>query len=416
MVQRVLSSDPRLAAVLDPTGDGSYLGSTLRLLWPGADLAPAPRLRRGGGRTYVMVPSADRPKLLLPARPRRVAAGALRNFKTAASPREQAATTLVALAAQLGMADLLPHAVRIAPASDDIVAHLSAALGQPLWPCLYVGPPRAVRKPVLQLLDARGRTFGFAKVGVDAFTRALVRAERDSVRFLSGRRWTALAVPEVLHAGTWSGHEVLVQSAFRRGAPPPSDSVPLGRAMHELARARGEHTARLLGSSYWQRLTDRLHALEPGEHVPVLQRLHEAIGRHSGDAVIAFGSSHGDWAPWNMTAAGERILAWDWEKFESDVPIGFDAVHFDVQGRVVLAAVPADHAFADALHRAPALLRPIGVPAAVARVVVLLYALDIAVRYLEDGELSAGTTRMSRLGTWLESVARAAEESAAATG
>src|SRR5581483_11707468 len=102
------------------------------------------------------------------------------------------------------------------------------------------------------------------------------------------------------------------------------------------------------------------------------------------------GSSHGDFAPWNMTAVADHVLVWDWEKFEPDVPVGFDLVHSDVQGAVVLAGASPSDAFAATERRGPELLAPVGNNAAHAELVLWLYAVDIASRYLVDREQEAG--------------------------
>jgi hypothetical protein len=267
---------------------------------------------------------------------------------------------------------------------------------------MYISPARAVRKPLLQVIGADGRTIAFAKLGIDPFTRGLVRHEAESVRYLATRPSSALRVPSVLHAGTWRGHELLVQSAFDRGAAPRIDNPHLCQAMREVSRACGATTGALISSSYWHRTTRRVAALRPGEHKQTLQRLVRIIGTANPSTELDFGSSHGDWAPWNLTVTGGHVLAWDWEKFESEVPVGFDAVHFDVQGNVVLRGLTPAVAFDDALRRAQELLAPLAVRPTVRPLVLLLYGLHIAVRYLEDGELSAGAGRMSRLSTWLE--------------
>ena len=50
-----------------------------------------------------------------------------------------------------------------------------------------------------------------------------------------------------------------------------------------------------------------------------------------GHRPVDFGSWHGDWAPWNMGYRDDIVQLWDWERFSSPVPIGFDAIHFAAQ-------------------------------------------------------------------------------------
>jgi hypothetical protein len=388
--------------------DGSYLASVVRLLWPAPARIGAPRRRLGRSSatpgSYVVIPSAARPKLLVPSRPRRVAAGAVRNYKTAASAREQLRISALALALRTGLHDWLPDHLTITPGSGGpagIDAHLHDVMGRRVHVSLYIGPARAVRKPVLQVLDDRGTTVAFAKLGVDEFTTALVRAEAAAVARVAAAGTTALRVPDVLHDGTWNGHALLVQSALPRGTAATASSPLVARAVRELASVDGLTTGALGTSSYWARLTDRVGTLGPG---PVTDRLTHALDEISrAHADLEFGCSHGDFAPWNMTIAGDTVLVWDWEKFERDVPLGLDAVHCDIQGGVVLGGASPAEAFAAACERAPVLLTSIG-NAAAAELVVWLYAVDIATRYLVDREEIAGPLRMADLPDWLPGV------------
>ena len=58
-------------------------------------------------------------------------------------------------------------------------------LGRPALLSIHIGPARANRKPVLQLLGAGGEALGYAKLGVDPLTRALVDAEAAALVRLS---------------------------------------------------------------------------------------------------------------------------------------------------------------------------------------------------------------------------------------
>lgn len=355
-----------------------------------------------------MIPSAARPKLIVPRRPLRVAAAAVRNYNTGSTRRERLAIVSLAAAVRLGFADVLPSRLHDGAeggeVARDIRAHLSQVLGRQVNVGLYIGPARAVRKPVLQVLDERGTTLAFAKLGVDDFTKALVRTEADAVNLLAASALSVLAVPEALHHGQWNSHELLVQRAMGRGANAASGDMLLGRAMDELARVAAVDTATLRSSRYRQRLTQRLEAQSDGPLPTALaQSLDELCARFP-DTVLEFGSWHGDWAPWNMTVAGGRVCVWDWEKFESGKPIGFDAIHYCVHGATALTGVTPREAFEDTLRRSPELLRVHGITDRVAVLVFWLYVIELAVRYLEDEEMSAGTTPMSRMSEWLHDV------------
>jgi hypothetical protein len=187
-----------------------------------------------------------------------------------------------------------------------------------------------------------------------------------------------------------------------------ADNPVLTRAADEIARLRPVHSAPLSQSSYWERLCGRQDALAPSRFSAILLASTARLGRRP-PVSLQFGSWHGDWTPWNLTVANGRVRVWDWEKFQGDVPIGFDTIHYPVHGMSALEHQTPRQAFELTLRRAPRLLHPHRIGACSALVVFWLYVLELATRYLEDGEGEAGTTPMSQLGSWLQPVLEALE-------
>ena len=115
---------------------------------------------------------------------------------------------------------------------------------------------------------------------------------------------------------------------------------------------------------------------------------------------LTFGAWHGDWAPWNMRPLADRLLVWDWERFTIGVPVGFDALHYDLQQRISTQSDGAD-AVRQTLAAAPGPARAVrGHQPAAVRVTALLYLVDLAARYLTDRQAEAGA-RLGVLGSWL---------------
>lgn len=389
----------------------SYFHDLLRTLWPEPTAITTGRRAsraQDAALDYVVVPNLQQPKLLLPRRPRRVTAAALRNYKSSAIGSDRLRIRVLSGLARIGCADLLPGRISIASghrpdAEGGIDRYLSTALGRDLLVSVYIGPQRAVQKPILQLLSPGGQTFAFVKVGVNALTKSLVRSETESLRFLGGGRWSRLVVPEILHSGQWRANEVLVQRALLPAVPESVAPLILAEAMVELARARDTTHERLCDSPYWSTLRTRLAALEPSDLVALLISALDRLEPAAAAATMEFGSWHGDWTPWNMAKSDERLMVWDWEQFETGVPIGFDAVHYSVQRDVVISSHDPATAFELARIRADALLAPFGIAPESAALVVTLYLIEIATRYLHDGEVEAGT-RMGNLPVWLPQV------------
>jgi aminoglycoside phosphotransferase (APT) family kinase protein len=120
-----------------------------------------------------------------------------------------------------------------------------------------------------------------------------------------------------------------------------------------------------------------------------------------GTAQVELGACHGDWTPWNMNIHNGRVQVWDWEKFTVGVPVGFDAAHCFVQRGVVWQARRPVDVFAELIERAEPVQRAHGLSLPAAQLTCWLYALGLAVSYLEDDETQVGASPLIRLDGWL---------------
>jgi hypothetical protein len=409
------------------SADGSlraqYLAEVLDLLYPQAQAdigaaIPAPRDDvEDVIAEYIVVPDARRARLLVPAGNRRIAAAAVERYAEATSRAAQLKRYAVIAALRTGASRMLLRdrvAITVPKQQpvDSIDTYLQKVLGREVSISVHIGPARANRKPVLQLLAPNGETIAFGKLGIGPLTRDLVRAETAALRSVNDAHLTALSVPTVLHAGKWHDHEVLVQSALPIWDPrTPLAPERLARAMREVAECKGTHTGTLAEDAYWKTLRGRLESVitrggdvradgtDPAGEARALAEAADALVARSGAVELGYGSWHGDWTPWNMASTESSLLVWDWERFTSGVPMGFDAVHFDFQ-RLVVKGVEPDSAVDTTLSRAGRLLEPFGVAESVANLTALLYLVDLATRYLEDRQAEAGA-RLGVLGRWL---------------
>ncbi len=361
-----------------------YLEDSVSVLWPGT-----------AGHRRVVLPTARAPRILAPVRPPRAAAAALVRYTAQQGPRERALGLAAALGLRAGLARLLPDSGGPRPAGADshesIDALLTRVLGEPVLSTLPLTPARANRKPVLQVFDRRGRTVAFAKVGITALARTLVAAEARTLVDLAraGERGelAALDPPRVLHHGDWGDTTVLVTTALPLGRRVRPDAALLQAAMRAVA-GLGEPDA---GAAYLAALRERVDALatdatiDPVTDVGVWRGLLDELSRDGAAQGQATGAWHGDWTAWNCSGRRGRLAVWDWERFVSPVPRGFDRLHFafnDAVGKRRTAFGRAAPALVDA---ASDLLRPWGVPAAAARRCAALYLFDLALRYVADG-------------------------------
>jgi hypothetical protein len=406
-----------MAALIEParsvTGRDAYMWETMNVLWPeparverrGRTAGPQPgRSDRDREQTeYLVLPSEARAVLLLPRRPRRAAAAALRNYKASASGHRRFLLRSMALAARFGLADALPHRITVESASNgpdaDVVSYFRKVLDRDVVVSVRIGPPRANRKPVLELLSPRGEALGFAKVGITGLTRELVRAEAAALDVLGAAALGRLEVPRLMHHGQWRDHEVLVQAPLS-GSGRAGSQAELAAAMAEVAAVQGVVTLQVSRSAYWRGLRSRLEACPPSDAAGALLRVIQDLEATANTTRLAFGCWHGDWTPWNMAFSGRRVLVWDWERFEGGVPVGFDAVHYQVQKAVTGNGTQARAAAEMALLTAPMTLGPLGVRPGVAVVVAALYLIEIATRYLHDEAAEAGAY-LGDVGNWL---------------
>ncbi|GII64574.1 hypothetical protein Skr01_46590 [Sphaerisporangium krabiense] len=261
----------------------------------------------------------------------------------------------------------LPGRRRLPSGPGTIEGHLADVLGRPVTVLLHVRPARrANRKPILEVRTPSGEPLAFVKVGDTDRSRALVRHESATLRMLAAAPLSTVVAPTVLHHGTWNGLEVLALSPL----PTSRRRVPaslLERAIAEIAT---------LGSSL-PHPAPRHHGT-PAHHEP------RAAG-HGPWIDLAGGHAwHGDFAPWNVAPGpGGRLLVWDWERFETGVPLGFDALHHFFQR--ALKRMSPEVAAAACLAQALPTLAPFGLSAGQARQTAVRYLIALADRHERDG-------------------------------
>src|SRR5205814_1599818 len=161
-----------------------------------------------------------------------------------------------------------------------------------------------------------------------------------------------------------------------RARPRHVRDVP-GAAVPRRAGCCGTRRGALADSGYWSRLRTRLDGVAGSPDGAQLAAAGAAIVRRHAAVRLDYGAWHGDWSPWNMASLDDTLLVWDWERFTPGVPIGLDALHHDLQRRL-MAQPDARAAVEQTLDAAARLLLPFGVvhPAATTGT-ALLYLLHL---------------------------------------
>ncbi len=344
-----------------------------------AGVLDALRLLLGGGDAVrvAALPGPTRPRHLVPLRPGPVAAAALSGRSGDRGLVGRLATGALAAAARAGAGRVLPAArVVTGAAGPPLGAWLDDLLGvRGCAVAVGVGPPRANRKPVLQVVTPDGTTVAWGKVGWDPLTRGLVGDEADVLDRLGGSLGTAITVPTVLARAPWQGTEVVLTSP-----------LPLGRRARRPLRPDPELLRAVAGPSGaldpWPVATARRLAAVPAvaELAPVLERV--------ADRLVAAGVPgsrwHGDLTPWNVGPVPGGRAVWDWERSAAPVPLGLDAVHASYAVATLRDGLDVATALTAAAADATASLVALGLPEEAVTAVAAAYAIELLLRQEGD--------------------------------
>jgi hypothetical protein len=265
---------------------------------------------------------------------------------------------------------------------------------------VHLGPSRANRKPVLVLATTRGELTAFVKWGINPLTDRLVRNEAAALPLVADL--ASVSAPRLLAVGEHQSHPYVIQT------PVPTKSHGL-RGEAAVAAAQVEVASVGLGWTdpeaaldqvveQWRQRADA--AAPADDHVASFAELAMLWAERASADSLQWGSWHGDWRRTNMAVTSSGCSVWDWERFATGVPLGYDALHLFLMTQTKsvhdLTTLPFD-----LLHNAARLLRPFGVRGrATAELTVLGYLLELAGRYLDDDQSQTGA-RLGSVGEWL---------------
>jgi hypothetical protein len=266
--------------------------------------------------------------------------------------------------------------------------YLGDVFGEPVDLSLGLGTARANRKPVLQAFDARGRSLAFVKIGVTPHTDELARAEAAGLRRLGEAELPQLfEVPRLLHLGRWEGRSVVamtsLQTSFRQ-RPSRQYAVPV-EAMTQLHGAFAESPRPLHELPLWQKMLETQAALRSAVPREGLGEALDVLRNTDVERPVPVGAWHGDWTPWNMSRRRGRLQLWDWERFETGVPLGLDRCHYAVN-----AVCRRDGVALASVMRGLELAGISNDPSSEDHAVGATYLAVIASRYLAGAELELG--------------------------
>jgi hypothetical protein len=371
----------------------------VRMLYPEPWTVSAGRSTPSSGgderRGYLLVPNATEPRLIMPAGPRRVLAATVRRQVPGSRPSARMKRLTLGGLAACGAAAGWPSRldVRCAAGGDSIERWLEQVLD--VAECrlaIRLGRPRANRKPVIQAMDARGAVHAFVKVGHNALSASLVAAEAAALEHLAGVRLRQVRVPRLLASDTWNGLRLLALEPLPvTGAEVPGELIRA--AAQEISESASTRRLRWTGSGFRQRLMAGIASA--GRRLVSLQ--HTVARLDAADPLVDFCAWHGDFNPGNFAVGHNGLLVWDWERYDRDVPMGFDLLHWTVQREITVLGVEPEEAARTLLDRAGAVLnRDVEMGSMLAQ----MYLAWLACRYVRDGQDKAGA-RLGEVEQWL---------------
>jgi len=339
---------------------------------------------------YAVIPSLDNAKFLLPLASRRVTAASLLAYNALRPPKVRASRAAIGLLARAGALGVTRAPVLSVEGGPLLWQHLAGLLGTGrLHAAIGIRPPDPHHKPTLQLFDDAGRPRGYAKIGWNDGTRAMVRAEAATLADLPAPGGDVPASPGLLLHTQWQDREIAIIE------PMPRDvrrirrpDTPRFAAMLAVARRGGPPAPRrpLGGSAFlatWRRRASEAAA-------PTVDSAIDALASRDGGLMLEFGDWHGDWVPWNMARHRGGLLVWDWENRAPDVPIGFDLAHQAFQTALSTHRKPAAGC-ATAVDEAVATHGPaVGLDSATQRFVADAYLIELWLRTFELSRGGAG--------------------------
>lgn len=392
---------PARPAAVPRDGDGSVLPVS-RLLWrPPLTVALGRQDARPPAGTvvseFIVAPHRRAPSLLIPVASSRAAARAVLRPSEGSRGIQQAGRRAASLALRIGLGRHLmrdrvyvcaPDASDPQPAS--IETYLRGVFGADVLVALAVGPMRANRKPVLQILTPAGEVVAFVKVGWNDLTHRLVNDEAQTLASLVPTRLGVVQPPRVLHVATWEDLSLLAIAPLIGTTHVRRDPTePQLDAMRALATNAGTEVMPLADSPFWQGLPQRIADIDDVRARDSLLAVHAIATTHWGRVPVTFGAWHGDWTKWNMAWDSQRVLLWDWERYESGVPVGLDAYHYAFQSRL-RGVADVESAVSQVRRSAGSLAAGMGVPREQGPMLLLCYVLSLLLRYENDSRDAMG--------------------------
>lgn len=317
-----------------PTGAGhATVLSAAEVLWPAPGSSWVGRrvtdpVTEGRSTDYAIIPTARRPRYLLPRAPE--AAGALRPVQGGVKGLAMVALSYLQRWSVLHRLPRKHLHVLPAPEGGGIEDLLGSVVGEVAHVVVRLGRPRPNRTLVVWAIGADGAPVAIAKVSRGEAARQAMETEYAALAQSPAEGVADLVAPRVLGYVHWHDNDVLVMSTLLSSGSWPRREPPVAQ-MQGLAASTGVAEQPLRDTAFVSRLGAEIDALTAVHDRTWLCRGLQELLRDLGGTEVRTGAWHGDWVSWNQSRDGDEVLLWDWEHYGAEALAGFDHVHFLAQ-------------------------------------------------------------------------------------
>ena len=314
----------------------NYTEQIVSLLWPGsADADRAGAVRPG----MLALPSVRRARLLVPAAHRKVAANAVRRYSVHGDAQARISTAALAAGLRTGAAAAADPAPVLDARGDGGAGHHHRApahdrLARTARSRSTSACRAATASRCCSSASRTARWLAVAKLGVSALSSRLIRNEAAALTRLAAAPLESRHRPRACSSRATGAR---FRCSCSRRCPssartPPTPLRVANRPPWRSAVLGGIEMQRLAASPVLDVLDQRVAALPDSAERDLAVRTRRATRRSlpTWNCPSAAGTAtgpRGTLAP----SATRGMLVWDWERFSSGVPVGYDALHYSGQ-------------------------------------------------------------------------------------
>lgn len=277
-----------------------------------------------GGIPYVVFGARSNPRWwLLPLDNRRAAASALDMFQPMTFSAKSAKTLARALTRYGPLGFLGTARIRLsclpnfANAFDGQVSHVG-------W---FTGTAGPHRKTAGQFMTASGEIVGYAKLTRNPMVGRYVKHEARVLAEVADLGLISTLHPNVIDLCDHGNSTWLVTDSLR--APGHIVARRFGRSHQAFLAEMAAKTMRPSAAATLAELKASFSMLKPALEQGWTNRLAGGIALIGLDIVTQpVALAHGDFTPWNVFMAGDKLYVFDWEYAHWGYPVGYDQVHF----------------------------------------------------------------------------------------